>query len=535
MDLWDVGLRIVLGLLLLVSTFGCSRSPSPAVDHEDQQILRRGLGGEPASLDPAAAADNFSTQVVQDLYEGLTTELSTGEIGPGVASSWTVDSTRTQYTFQLRTDARWSNGKQVRAQEFISAWQRVLNPKLGSPVANDLRLINGAAAIISGAAAPSTLGVEASSDTTLIVKLVRPAPYFLQLLTHSAAFPIYTDATARSHDPNLWVSDGPYVLKSWAPGSSIELTKNLCYWDAQAVKVNHLRYQIASDQNVQLAEYLAGQLDVTDTVPPNAIPSLRVAHAKEIVIAPYLATAYYGFNSLEPPLAGNLPLRKALAMAIDRHRLVDALALGQIAAYGFVPPGVSSYTPQQWEWANLSDEERSTQAKQLFFKAGYTKGKPLHLRLLFNSNPAIKQTAIMIAAMWKEELGIDTEFTAEEFRVFLESRHDKKKWDIIRLAWNADYNDASSFLDIFREKDANNDVGYFNPLFENLLNQAEETTDQARRSAYLAEAERSMLEDYTAVPLYFYVSKRLVKPYVSGLKPNPFDRIASRTLAIVPH
>ena len=152
------------------------------------------MAGEPSSLDPAEAADNFSFQLIQDLYEGLTIESAGGEILPGVASSWTVDSLGTEYTFRLRESARWSNGKPVRAQDFVLAWRRVVNPGRGSLVSDDLRLIVGASEIIAGRLSPNDLGVDAPRDDILVVKLDRRAPYFPQMLTHSATFPVYSES-----------------------------------------------------------------------------------------------------------------------------------------------------------------------------------------------------------------------------------------------------------------------------------------------------------------------------------------------------
>jgi oligopeptide transport system substrate-binding protein len=222
-------------------------------------------------------------------------------------------------------------------------------------------------------------------------------------------------------------------------------------------------------------------------------------------------------------------------MAIDRKRLVTALALGQVGAYGFVPPGTWNYEPQRWEWEKLDDVERIAEARRLYAQAGFSERAPLRLRLLFNSSPSIKQTAIMIAAMWKEELGIDTTLSDEEFRVFLQSRHDRQKWDVVRLAWNADYNDASNFLDIFRVNSSNNDTGYSNPTFDEFLDEAANAANPEIRRGLLESAERLMLADYPVIPLYFFVSKRLVKPYVLGVKPNALDRVGSKALLILPH
>jgi oligopeptide transport system substrate-binding protein len=523
--------RVAIGIVFLTVVVACSKPSKIA----ESVVLRRGLGGEPSTLDPAAAADNFSFEVLQDLYEGLTAESPTGEVVPGVASSWTVDTDGTKYTFQLRSDARWSNGRPVRAQDFVVGWRRVVDPKKGSPVADNLRLIKGAASIIRGTLPPEALGVFAPSDRVLVVNLEQPAPYLPQALTHSAAFPVYSDDSARSHDPQTWVSNGPYVLLKWSPGTAVELTKDESYWDRANVQIPRIEYQVVPDENSQFARYRAGQLDLTDTVPANAIAALRRDHSTELVIAPFLATAYYGLNLAASPLASNVKLRQALAMAINRKQLVTALGFGQVGAYGFVPPGTWDYSPQTWAWKDLSDVERIAEAKRLYSEAGYSNRSALRLRLLFNANPVIRNTAIIIAGMWRETLGIDTVLTEEEYRVFLQSRHDRTRWDIARLGFGADYNDAGNFLDIFREHSASNDEGYANRTFDGVLDESSNTPDQQRRRMLLEAAERMILADYPVVPLYFFVSKRLVKPFVHGVRSNPLNHIRSKALTLEPH
>jgi oligopeptide transport system substrate-binding protein len=520
--------RLGVGFLV-VGILGCSQAQTPTSTAE---VLHRGLSGEPATLDPAEAADTFSYEVMDDLYEGLTTESPSGAVIPGVASSWSVNASGTQYTFQLRPDAQWSNGKPVRAQDFIAAWQRTLDPKQGSPVADDLRLIVNAPAIIAGKSPVSALGVEARGDSVLVVNLEQPAPYFPQLLSHSAAYPIYTDTSARSHAPATWVSNGAYVLAGWSPTTVVALAKNPHYWNRAAVQIPRVEYVVASDSYAQFVRYRAGALDMTDTVPENAVAELRREHSTEFVTAPFLATAYYGLNLTAGPCKANLPLRQALSMAIDRTRLVESLAFGQTPAFGFVPPGTWNYGPQSWAWKDLGDAERIAEAKRLYAAAGYSSRVPLRLRLLFNSNPAIKHTAIVVASMWREVLGIETELIDEEYRVFLQSRHDRSRWDVARLAWSADFNDASNFLDTLRAHSSNNDPGYVNTTFDELLDAAAATADPSRRRELLEKSERLMLTDYPLVPLYFLVSKRLVKPYVQGVVANPMNHIRSQALVM---
>ena len=518
---------------LCLALGGCSARDSASGADSAQRILHRGLSGEPASLDPALAGDTFSAHVLSDLYEGLTVESAGGDPLPAVAASWTTDPTGTRYTFQLRKDARWSNGKLVTASDFVTAWRRVVDPARASPVADDLRLIAGAEAIIEGKKPPASLGVSAPSDGVLVVDLAHPAPFFPQIVAHPSAFPIYSEEAAKTHDPAAWVSNGPYRLAKWQPNTAIELERNQTYWDRANVHIQRVQYQFATDAAVQYARYRSGELDLTDVVPANAVAGLRRDHSAELVIAPFLATAYYCVNLSHPALGSTVALRKALAMAIDRKHLVEALGFGQLPAYGFVPPGTWHYAPQTWGWSGLGDTDRIAMARKLYAEAGYSERHPLHLRLLINNNDVIQQTAVITAAMWKETLGVETELSSEEYKVFLQSRHDRTRWDVVRLAWTADFNDASNFLDTFRKGSVNDDSGYGNPVFDGLLDEAAVATDLDRRQELLQSAERTVLEDYPFIPLYHFVSRRLVSPRVLGVHPSPLDRLPTKSLQLV--
>jgi oligopeptide transport system substrate-binding protein len=518
---------------------GCHAKPVPAGQLsplENTVTLRRGLGGEPGTLDPGAAADSFSLEVLGDLYEGLTAETADGAIVPGVAASWTVDSTGTKYEFHLRHDARWSNGAPVRAQDFVSAWRRVVDPKQASPMADNLRIILGAQEIIVGHAMPSSLGVSAPRDDVVEVVLTRPAPYFPQLLTHYSTFPVFSDSAARSHDSRTWVSNGPYVLSSWTPGGTLQLLKNQLYWDRVNVGITNVVYVPLPDENAEWLRYRADELDLTQSVPAAALASIRAELPSELHIAPFLGTMYYAFNLRAAPFKNNLELRKALVMAVDRRVILRSIQpFGQQPAFGFVPPGTWNYQPQSWDWAEMPDAARVAEAKLSYAKAGYSIQTPLHLKLIFNSSPGIKQIAIAIAAMWRETLGIETELIDEEYRVFLDSRKDSSRWEIVRLAWLADYNDAGSFLDTFRSDSPNDDSGYDSPQFNALIGEAENTSDVQKRREILESAERTMLAEYPVIPIYFFSSKRLFKPYIQGEKANPLNRLYSKHLNIEAH
>jgi oligopeptide transport system substrate-binding protein len=524
---------LLLGLMLLAGCHPESGTSNQAL--VDPTTLRRGIGGEPSSLDPGGASDTFSYEVIRDLYEGLATESADGQILPGVAGSWSVDGTGTEYTFNLRHDAMWSNGRPVRAQDFIAAWRRVIDPKHASALADFLRPIAHAAEIIKGQLPPDQLGVRAPRDDLLVVQLQQPAPYFLQLLTHTATFPIFSDQAATAHTQEQWVSNGPYVLASWIPSGNLNLTKNPRYWNANNVRIRNVEYVPIADENSELRQYRAGQLDVTHTIPSSALPALLNERRNEILAAPYLGTVYYSINMRATAYSQNAKLRQALSMAIDRRRLQSTiLVFGQTPAYSLVPPGTWNYDQQLWQWNSASDNDRVAQARTLYAAAGYSSSKPLHLRCLVSDGSAIKSIAIAISSMWKETLGVETDLISEEYRVFLNSRKDTSRWDVARLSWTADYNDAGNFLEVFRSNSPNNDPGYINPRYDSLLDAAASTSDAIRRKETLEEAERLMLSEYPIIPIYFYSSKRLIKPYVKGAKTNPLNRLYTKDLHIEP-
>jgi oligopeptide transport system substrate-binding protein len=496
--------------------------------------LRRGIGGDPSTLDPGYAIDSFSLEIIRDLYEGLVSERADGSISPGVASDWTVDPSGRIYVFTIRPNAKWSNGMPVTAYDFIKSWRRVIDPSNASPASEILQPIANALQIIKGDLRPDALAVSASDSRTLRVRLEQPAPYFPQLLTHAATFPVFSDASTKTHNASEWVSNGPYVLARWVPGSKISLTKNDFYWNHDFIAIKVVDYIPSADENSELRQYRAGQLDVTQSVPVGALASIRRDIPNELLVAPFLGVAYYAMNVRTDGLLRDPRLRQALAMAIDRKKLqATLLTFGQAPAYGFVPPGTWNYRSQNWEWMEQEKSAREDQARRLYYEAGYTKIRPLKLRLLYNSNSSIKQVSIAITAMWNEVLGVETELVEEEYRVFLDSRKDPKRWDIARLAWAADYNDAGDFLGTFQSNSPNNDSGYSNPSFDSLIDQAAKTADSDQRRKTLEKAEKLMLDDYPVVPVYFYCSKRLIKPYVIGAKTNPLGRLYSQHLRFI--
>jgi oligopeptide transport system substrate-binding protein len=498
------------------------------------QMLRRGLPGEPRTLDPQLADDTFSFPVLRDLYEGLTAQDRNGQIVPGVAQSWTVDKTGTVYTFLLRPNAKWSDGNRINAREFVEGLRRAVDPKTASGSSALLAVVKGASDIIAGRKGVTNLGVTAIDDSSVRIELEHPAPFVLQILSEPIAAPMHirngADANATGSSDKVKVSNGAYTLVSRIPGSFIELARNPNYWDASNVVIERVRYINAESEATEIREYAAGQIDMTSTIPAPDLDRVSQEYGAQIQSASILGTLYLALDVSEPPLRDNRDLRQALSMAVDRNLISEHVTLGVTPAYAFVARGISGYTPPAYSWSQWPRERQLAYAQLLFKRSGYSEKKPLHLTLYFNSGESIQRIMIAIAASWKQNLGVVTDLTSEEFRVFLAGRKDRSRWDVARLGWYADYDDPASFLEVFSRDNSQNDPGYESSEFNHLIDAARIEPNPERRIDLLERSEEVLLNDYPIIPVYFYTARRLVKPYLGGAVITPLNHTYSKHL-----
>ncbi|MGW8368563.1 MAG: peptide ABC transporter substrate-binding protein, partial [Gammaproteobacteria bacterium] len=246
---------------------------------------------------------------------------------------------------------------------------------------------------------------------------------------------------------------------------------------------------------------VAGELDFTGSIPLPQFDWIKQNLGKELHISPYLTTYYYGLNLTRPPFASNPKLRQALAMAVDREILTEHITgTGELPAYGWVPPGTNYYTPQSFAWANLSPQARIAEAQRLYAEAGYSREQPLRAELRYNTADLHRRVAVAVAEMWKEHLGVELTLVNEEFRVMIQNIREKQVTEIFRSSWIGDYNDAFTFSQFLHSNFGLNLVGYTNPKYDALLEQAGAETDLRRRRALLEEAERLGLSS-ESVPL----------------------------------
>ena len=514
---------------------GGSAGVGPAA--ADPTTLRRGNGADPDTLDPQRARTDSTFNVLRDLFEGLTAVGPDGHAVPAAAESWTVSADGREYTFQLREGLRWSNGDALVAGDFVAGMRRLVDPATASQYAQVFEPVVNAAAITRGELGAGQLGVSAPDDRTVVIRLANPAPYLLGLLAQPGTFPVH-GPTLAAHGmefarPGRLVSNGAFVLEDWVVGSHVSVRRNRNYWNDAATRLERVRFVHHADAGTEFRQYRAGELDVSYVVPPQQYAWIREHLPGELRVTPQLSVYYYGFNLTRPPFKDDPGLRRALSLVIDRERLTSAVTgVGEAPAYGWVPRGVADYTPQQFDYAGRSYEERVREARELYRAAGYSPERPLRVEIRYNSGEVHNRLAVAVAAMWKDALGVEASLYAEEFRALLQSIQAREDTQVFRSSWVGDYNDAYSFLQLLQSSFGINLTGYSNPRFDELLAQAVGQPDPARRRALLEEAERVMLADHPVLPLYFYVNKHLVKPYVRGWTDNVMNVQYSKDLSL---
>ncbi|NNE60146.1 MAG: peptide ABC transporter substrate-binding protein [Woeseia sp.] len=516
------GLLRTLALLAVVTFAGaCSQG-------QDSSILNRGVGAEPESLDPHHARTTQAHTVQRDLFEGLTAYSADGQLIPAAAERWEISDDGLTYTFWLRPDARWSNGEPLTAEDFVYSFRRLMNPATAAFYAEHLIAIENAAAIVAGEEEPEALGARAVTQRQLVLQLEYPVPYFIGLLALPSASPVYAPSIEEHGERfaragNL-VSNGAYRLDAWELGAFIELSRNPHYWDNANTAISKVRFHVTVEPAAELNRYRAGELDVTATVPSEAYAQVARDRPDELRVAPFLSTYFYGLNLSKPKLRENLDLRRALSMAIDREVLTEKVtARGERPAYSWVPPGVLNYEPARFGYADLPREERHEMARRSYAAAGYGPDQPLAIEIRYNSAETHERIALAIQAMWRDVLGFEAKLVNEEFRVLVANIRERSETEVFRLSWNGDYNDANSFLSMFESDNPSNLTAYSNPSFDALMKSAAQQTDALRRRMYLEEAEHVMLDDHPVVPLYFHVSKHLVRREIRGWQDNVLD------------
>jgi oligopeptide transport system substrate-binding protein len=508
---------VTLTVLVAVSTGGPFLTPGA-----EAQVFRINNMVEPESLDPGVVTGVPEHRILSNLFEGLTTtdpkDLSPR---PGMAASWTVSKDGLVYTFKLR-NARWTDGKPVTAHDFVYAWERVLNPKMGAKYAQQLFYVKNGEDYNKGRITDfSQVGVKALNDSSLRVTLRCPTAYFLDLTSFYTLYPVPRWAIeAHGKDwvkPGKIVSNGPFRLVSWVPQRELVLEKNPQHWDAGRVKLQRVVFLPTDDVNTAYKQFLTGESDWVPQVPTSQIDAAR--SRPESYVTPYLGTYYIRFNVTKPPV-NDVRVRKALSVAVDRESLTKFVTkAGEIPTSAFVPAGMRGYEGVKSLGFDMAA------AKKLLTEAGYQDGKGFpKVELLYNTNELHRVVTQAVQQMWKENLGIHVDLVNVEWKVYL-ARQNSLDYQISRAGWIGDYVDPNTFLDLWVTGGGNNQTGWSNERYDDLIGQAAcRIVNPKDRMRALQEAEKILVvDDLPIMPLFTYVNKGMLGRRVKGWYPNILD------------
>ena len=503
--------------------YGCDIDDnSPALS----KTFVRSINSDPESLDPHKFRSVQAGYILRDLGEGLVAYGTTGDLVPGVATDWKVSEDGILYTFNLRTNAKWSNGERLTAADFVYSYRRLFNPKTASPFASYSDMILSAPEILRGDASPDALGVTAAGSHTLEIRLSNPTPYFLQILANPNMFPVYNSATKdRNRDSVsvIAVSNGAYSFEERLVGSLIKLQRNENYWDNENTWFDQVLYRNL-DPQAEMLGFRAGEVDFTNSVATGSFDKMRRDRPQELKVTPSLNVYYYGFNLTRPPFKDNPKLRQALSLALDREAVVEKVTRrGELPAYSFVPDGIAGYVPHKLPYSHIPLKERIQEAKRLYSEAGYDRENPAHFQLRYNTKGDHQLIALAIQSLWIENLGVQVELLNEEFRSLISNIQEMQVTQAFRLSWAGDYKDPLTFLQLFQTGNPNNLTGYSNPEFDNLLVRARQEIDPVRRLALLRDAEGIALVDHPVIPIYFFVNKHMLASDIVGYHPSLLD------------
>ena len=327
-----------------------------------------------------------------------------------------------------------------------------------------------------------------------------------------------------------YMSNGAYALEEWLPGTRLTLKKNSHFYDADNVKIDTVNFYPTQNLNTVFNRFRAGELDAILNFPPEQMDWIKENMADELRISPTLGIYYFLINTKKAPF-DDIRVRKALALAFDREALIDRLLdTGVIPAYSFVSPVVDDYEVAKASIVTMSTADRLAEAKRLMAEAGYGPENPLTFELAYDTQEENRKIAVAMKSMWSA-INVNAELMDTEFRN-LNRKARTGDYDVMRWAWFSPFNDAAGYLNLLRSGDPSNYVGYANTEFDSLMNEAGSIADQAKRSTLMHRAEEILMEDYVILPVYHYVSRRLVKTYVEGWNENPRNNYLARYMTV---
>lgn len=525
-----LSLRGFLAVMLALSLTSCRKESKVDVATREK-ILLLGNGGEPKALDPHIVSSVGDSNILRATFEGLVTYHPTNDTlhEPGVAERWEPNADFSEWRFFLRRNGKWSNGDLVTADDFVYSFKRILHPKMASPYASMLYFLKNGQAYNEGKIDDfARVGVKAVNDFELVCTLENPAPYFPDVVKHTAWLPVHrsnieaygamTDSYTEWQKPGNQVSNGAFVMTEWKINEHVKVRRNPHYWDAANVKPNGINFYPIDNAFTEEKAFRNGLIHYTYTTPENLIEGYRKQKDTPLHIETYNGSYFFRCNVTRAP-TDNVEFRRALAYAINREVIVKYVTRGgQQPASAFTPPSEGGYVPPK---VISFDPEK---AREHLRKAGYRSGADVpEFTVILNTSEAHQSIAVAIQDMWKKTLGLkNVKIENQEWKVFQQTTQDIR-YDVSRAGWIGDYVDPTTFLGIWVTGDSNNYTGWSNPDYDRILKESALISETARRYEKLAEAETILMDQLPVLPLYWYTRVYLLSPDVKNWAPLLLD------------
>lgn len=489
-----------------------------------EKVLYLNNGQEPTSFDPPIGFDSVSWQALNNLMEGLTRLGKNHEPEAAIAEDWDLSDDGKTYTFHIRENAKWSNGDDVTAGDFVFAWKRLLNPETGSPAAFLGYFIEGGEAFNNGEGSADDVAVKAVDEKTFEVTLISPQEYFLSVITNPAFFPVNEKVAAENpewfSEAETFVGNGPFNLAEWEHDSHFLMEKNDQYWDAENVKLDKVHWAMVDDTNTEYQMFQAGDLDTSD-VPADLSEQLFGEGKVEVV--DQAGDYFYRFNVTKEPFQ-NENIRKAFAMAVDQQQIVDFVTKGQekpaygFVSYGFTDPSGNDFRETAGDLVKTDVEEAKKLLAQGMEEEGYDTLP--EVTLTYSTSDAHKKIAETLQQMFKDNLGVEVQLANMEWNVFAEEQS-ALKFQLSRSSFLADYADPINFLENFQTGHSMNRTGWSNAEYDQLIQNAKNESDEAARYDMMYEAEKILMDEMPIIPIHFYNQVFMQNESVSDIVRHP--------------
>ena len=472
-------------------------------------------GMEPTGLNTLTSTYAIEFSLFKHMYENLVTLDDDDNTVPGAAESWDYDEDTLTYTFHLRKDGVWTNGDPVTAKDFEFAWSQALNPDVASDYAYFLYFIKNAEKYFNGEVTWDEVGVKVVDDYTLEVTMEQPTPYALFLFSFGTLAPINqrfyeaVGADLYSTEAQYFCTNGPFALTEWSHNDKIVMQKNDAWHGAADVEVEEIDWKIITDANAALSSFLAGDLDMVGLGTGELIKQATAAGA---TIQSYTdGTSFYIYFNNNDQYLSNVNLRRALFNAIDEQKEIDTVWQNDNEPMtSFTAPGVSatdgtSFAGKVGElYAPSRDQEKAKEyLATALSELGCTVDElSAHLSIDCGDSATSIAEASFYQEQWRQVLGIEVTVNS---MITKQGSQNRKTGNYVMsvTGWGPDYNDPNTFLDLWVTDGGNNQTGFSNERYDELIDLAAKETDLEKRESYFIECEQIIADQLPIGPAFW--------------------------------